>query len=203
MKWIEFLISKFKRSVNLNKYLVVGIGNIGVDYFKTRHNLGFEALDFISNHFESKFEKQRLGEVSKFTFRGKKIVLLKPNTYVNLSGKSVRYWLNKEKIHIENLMVVTDDINLPFGTIRIRTKGSDGGHNGLKNINELLKTSNYNRLRFGIGSSFLKKNQSDYVLSKWSETESSELSKLIPTINEVICSFVLSGVTSTMNQYNS
>lgn len=203
MKWIEFLISKFKRSVNLNKYLVVGIGNIGVDYFKTRHNLGFEALDFISNHFESKFEKQRLGEVSKFTFRGKKIILLKPNTYVNLSGKSVRYWLNKEKIHIENLMVVTDDINLPFGTIRIRTKGSDGGHNGLKNINELLKTSNYNRLRFGIGSSFLKKNQSDYVLSKWSETESSELSKLIPTINEVICSFVLSGVTSTMNQYNS
>jgi len=203
LKWIEFLISKFKRSVNLNKYLVVGIGNIGVDYFKTRHNLGFEALDFISNHFESKFEKQRLGEVSKFTFRGKKIILLKPNTYVNLSGKSVRYWLNKEKIHIENLMVVTDDINLPFGTIRIRTKGSDGGHNGLKNINELLKTSNYNRLRFGIGSSFLKKNQSDYVLSKWSETESSELSKLIPTINEVICSFVLSGVTSTMNQYNS
>ena len=203
MKWIEFLISKFKRSVNLNKYLVVGIGNIGVNYFKTRHNLGFEALDFISNHFESKFEKQRLGEVSKFTFRGKKIILLKPNTYVNLSGKSVRYWLNKEKIHIENLMVVTDDINLPFGTIRIRTKGSDGGHNGLKNINELLKTSNYNRLRFGIGPSFLKKNQSDYVLSKWSETESSELSKLIPTINEVICSFVLSGVTSTMNQYNS
>ena len=203
MKWIEFLISKFKRSVNLNKYLVVGIGNIGVDYFKTRHNLGFEALDFISNHFESKFEKQRLGEVSKFKFRGKKIILLKPNTYVNLSGKSVRYWLNKEKIHIENLMVVTDDINLPFGTIRIRTKGSDGGHNGLKNINELLKTSNYNRLRFGIGSSFLKKNQSDYVLSKWSETESSELSKLIPTINEVVCSFVLSGVTLTMNQYNS
>lgn len=203
MKWVEFLISKFKRSVNLNKYLVVGIGNIGADYFKTRHNLGFEALDFISNHFESKFEKQRLGEVSKFTFKGKKIVLLKPNTYVNLSGKSVRYWLNKEKIRIENLMVVTDDINLPFGTIRIRTKGSDGGHNGLKNINELLKTSNYNRLRFGIGSSFLKKNQSDYVLSKWSENESSELSKLIPTINEVICSFVLSGVTSTMNQYNS
>ena len=203
MKWIEFLISKFKRSVNLNKYLVVGIGNIGVDYFKTRHNLGFEALDFISNHFETKFEKQRLGEISKFKFRGKKIILLKPNTYVNLSGKSVRYWLNKEKIHIENLMVVTDDINLPFGTIRIRTKGSDGGHNGLKNINELLKTSNYNRLRFGIGSNFLKKNQSDYVLSKWSETESSELSKLIPTINEVVCSFVLSGVTSTMNQYNS
>ena len=203
MKWIEFLISKFKRSVNLNKYLVVGIGNIGGDYFKTRHNLGFEALDFISNHFESKFEKQRLGEVSKFKFRGKKIILLKPNTYVNLSGKSVRYWLNKEKIHIENLMVVTDDINLPFGTIRIRTKGSDGGHNGLKNINELLKTSNYNRLRFGIGSNFLKKNQSDYVLSKWSETESSELSKLIPTINEVVCSFVLSGVTSTMNEYNS
>ena len=203
MKWIEFLISKFKRSVNLNKYLVVGIGNIGVDYFKTRHNLGFEALDFISNHFETKFEKQRLGEISKFKFRGKKIILLKPNTYVNLSGKSVRYWLNKEKIHIENLMVITDDINLPFGTIRIRTKGSDGGHNGLKNINELLKTSNYNRLRFGIGSNFLKKNQSDYVLSKWSETESSELSKLIPTINEVVCSFVLSGVTSTMNQYNS
>ena len=203
MKWIEFLISKFKRSVNLNKYLVVGIGNIGVDYFKTRHNLGFEALDFISNHFETKFEKQRLVEISKFKFRGKKIILLKTHTYVNLSGKSVRYWLNKEEIRIENLMVVTDDINLPFGTIRIRTKGSDGGHNGLKNINELLKTSNYNRLRFGIGSSFLKKNQSDYVLSKWSETESSELSKLIPTINEVVCSFILSGVTSTMNQYNS
>ena len=140
MKCIDFLVSKFKRSIDLNKYLIVGIGNIGTDYFKTRHNLGFEALDFISDHFDSKFEKKRLGEVSKFTFKGKNIILLKPNTYVNLSGKSVRYWLNKEKINIENLMVVIDDINLPFGTIRIRTKGSDGGHNGLKNINELLSS---------------------------------------------------------------
>ena len=203
MKCIHFLVSKFKRSIDLNKYLIVGIGNIGTDYFKTRHNLGFEALDFISDHFDSKFEKKRLGEVSKFTFKGKKIILLKPNTYVNLSGKSIRYWLNKEKINIENLMVVIDDINLPFGTIRIRTKGSDGGHNGLKNINELLDTTSYNRLRFGIGSNFTKKSQSDYVLSKWSENESSELSKLIPIVNEVICMFVLSGVDLTMSQYNS
>ena len=203
MKWIDFLVSKFKPSIDLNKYLIVGIGNVGIDYLKTRHNLGFEALDFISNHFDSKFEKKRLGEVSKFTFKGKKIILLKPHTYVNLSGKSVRYWLNKEKINIKNLMVVTDDINLPFGTIRVRTKGSDGGHNGLKNINKSLETSSYNRLRFGIGSNFIKKSQSEYVLSKWSEDESSELSKLIPIINEVICTFVLSGVDLTMSQYNS
>ena len=203
MKWIEFLVSKFKPSIDLNKYLIVGIGNIGINYFKTRHNLGFEALDFISDHFESKFEKKRLGEVSKFTFKGKKIILLKPNTYVNLSGKSVRYWLNKEKINIENLMVVIDDINLPFGTIRIRTKGSDGGHNGLKNINEFLDTSSYNRLRFGIGSNFMKKSQSDYLLSKWSKDESSRLSKLIPNVKDVICTFVLSGVDLTMAKYNS
>lgn len=203
MKCIDFFISKFKGSVDLNKYLIVGIGNIGINYFKTRHNLGFEALDFISDHFESKFEKKRLGEVSKFTFKGKKIILLKPNTYVNLSGKSVRYWLNKEKINIENLMVVIDDINLPFGTIRIRTKGSDGGHNGLKNINEFLDTSSYNRLRFGIGSNFMKKSQSDYLLSKWSKDESSRLSKLIPTVKDVICTFVLSGVDLTMGKYNS
>ena len=203
MKCIDFLISKFNGSVDLNKYLIVGIGNIGINYFKTRHNLGFEALDFISDHFESKFEKKRLGEVSKFTFKGKKIILLKPNTYVNLSGKSVRYWLNKEKINIENLMVVIDDINLPFGTIRIRTKGSDGGHNGLKNINEFLDTSSYNRLRFGIGSNFVKKSQSDYLLSKWSKDESSRLSKLIPNVKDVICTFVLSGVDLTMAKYNS
>ena len=187
----------------MSKYLIVGIGNVGIKYLKTRHNLGFEVLDQISNFYESRFEKEKLGEISKFSIKGRSVILLKPNTYVNLSGKSVRYWLNKEKINIDNLIIICDDINIPFGKIRIRSKGSDGGHNGLKSITEQLKTTNYNRLRFGIGSNFKKINQSDYVLSEWSDSENSKLLKLMPDVKDAVCCFILSGVNFAMNKYNS
>ena len=203
MKFFNFLFSNSNRSTDLSKFLIVGIGNVGTKYLKTRHNLGFEALDQISNFYESRFEKEKLGEISKFSIKGRSVILLKPNTYVNLSGKSVRYWLNKEKINMNNLIIICDDINIPFGKIRIRSKGSDGGHNGLKSITEQLKTTNYNRLRFGIGSNFKKINQSDYVLSEWSDSEKSKLLKLMPDVKDAVCSFILSGVNFAMNKYNS
>ncbi len=186
----------------MNKFLIVGIGNIGKEYFETRHNIGFEALDAISEEFKVNFEIQKLGDVAKTNYKGRSFVFLKPSTYVNLSGKSVRYWLSKENISVENLLVISDDLNLDFGMIKIKTKGSDGGHNGLKDINTILKTNNYNRLRFGIGGNFPKGKQSEYVLSKWSEKEKLELISYKPLFYQIICSFALLGINSTMNQFN-
>tara|TARA_B100001996_G_scaffold222659_1_gene171262 strand:- start:5662 stop:6225 length:564 start_codon:yes stop_codon:yes gene_type:complete len=186
----------------MNKFLIVGIGNIGKEYDETRHNIGFTALDWICKEFGGSFETKKLGDVSRTNYKGKTFILLKPSTYVNLSGKSVRYWLNKEKIKTENLLVISDDLNLDFGTIRIRTKGSDGGHNGLKNISELLNTNHYNRLRFGIGGNFNKEKQSDYVLSKWSKEEKSKLITFESIFYQIICSYAISGIESTMNQFN-
>lgn len=186
----------------MNKFLIVGIGNIGKEYFETRHNIGFEALDSICEEFGLNFETKKLGDIAKVNYKGKSIVFLKPSTYVNLSGKSVRYWLSKEKIPIKNLLVISDDLNLNFGAIRIKTKGSDGGHNGLKNINEVIKTNNYNRLRFGIGGVFTKGKQADYVLSRWNEKEKSELITYKPLFCQIICSFATIGISSTMNQFN-
>ena len=187
----------------MNKFLIVGIGNIGKEYDETRHNIGFKALDWICKELGGNFETKKLGDVSRTNYKGKTFILLKPSTYVNLSGKSVRYWLNKEKIKTENLLVISDDLNLDFGTIRIRTKGSDGGHNGLKNINEVLNTNNYNRLRFGIGGNFNKGKQSDYVLSKWSKEEKSKLITYESVFYQIIYSFAISGIESTMNQFNT
>jgi len=187
----------------MNKFLIVGVGNIGNEYIETRHNIGFKALDWICKEFNGSFETKKLGDISKTNYKGKTFILLKPSTYVNLSGKSVRYWLNKEKIKTENLLVISDDLNLDFGTIRIRTKGSDGGHNGLKNINEVLNTNNYNRLRFGIGGNFNKGKQSDYVLSKWSKEEKSKLITYESVFYQIIYSFAISGIESTMNQFNT
>ena len=186
----------------MNKFLIVGIGNIGKEYFETRHNIGFEALDAICEEFKVNFEIQKLGDIAKTNYKGKSFVFLKPSTYVNLSGKSVRYWLSKENISVQNLLVISDDLNLDFGVIRIKTKGSDGGHNGLKNINEVLKTNNYNRLRFGIGGNFPSGKQSEYVLSNWSEKEKSELISYKPLFYQIVCSFATKGISSTMNQFN-
>ena len=186
----------------MNKFLIVGIGNIGTEYFETRHNIGFEAIDAISEEFQLNFETKKLGDITKTNFKSKSFVFLKPSTYVNLSGKSVRYWLTKERIPIENLLVISDDLNLDFGIIRIKTKGSDGGHNGLKNINEVLKTNSYNRLRFGIGGVFPKGKQSDYVLSQWTEKEKSKLISYKPLFYQIVCSFATKGISSTMNQFN-
>lgn len=203
LNWLEFFNLRSKPNIDMNKFLIVGIGNIGKEYFETRHNIGFEILDYVCKELNETFSTEKLGDIAKFKLKGKTLILLKPSTYVNLSGKSIRFWLQKENIPIENLLVISDDLNLDFGVIRIRTKGSDGGHNGLKNIQEVLNTTIYNRLRFGIGGNFSKGRQSDFVLSKWSKNEQSKLITLKLLFNQIIKNYVNSGVADTMNKFNS
>jgi len=186
----------------MKKFLIVGIGNIGKEYHNTRHNVGFKIIDYFIEEFHKNYETKKYGQVSKFNYKSSSIILLKPSTYVNLSGKAVSYWLKKEKIDIRNLLVISDDLNLDFGTIRIKSKGSDGGHNGLKNITQILNTSNYTRFRFGIGGNFKKGRQSDYVLSKWNDNEISEFILLESSFVEIIKSFITNGVDVTMNKFN-
>lgn len=186
----------------MKKFLIVGLGNIGEEYSNTRHNIGFSVLDHIAEKEAVSFETNKLGDLTSFKFKGRTFVLLKPSTYMNLSGKAVKYWLQKENIPFENLLIITDDLNLPFGTLRLKTKGSDGGHNGLKNIQDILQTTNYNRLRFGISDTFSKGRQVDYVLSKWSEEETNKLPELLEKCLEIVKSFGTAGVNITMNTYN-
>ncbi len=153
----------------MKKFLIVGLGNIGEKYTDTRHNIGFKILDELASKEAVTFESGKLGSLAKFRFKGRTFILLKPSTFMNLSGKSVKYWLTKEKTPLENLLIICDDLNLSFGTIRIKAKGSDGGHNGLKDINNTLQTQQYARFRFGVGSEFSKGRQVDYVLGKWNE----------------------------------
>lgn len=186
----------------MKKFLIVGLGNIGDKYHNTRHNIGFKILDYLADQENISFETQKLGHVTSFKFKGRTFVLLKPSTYMNLSGKAVLYWLNKEKIPLENILIITDDLNLPFGSIRLKTKGSDGGHNGLKDIQEKLNTTNYNRFRFGIGNEFSKGRQVDFVLSKWTEEEISNLPERLKRSSELIKSFGTAGVSQTMSHFN-
>ena len=159
----------------MKKFLIIGLGNIGAEYANTRHNIGFKILDAIAKAEKLTFETQKLGDITTLKVKGRSIILLKPSTYMNLSGKAIKYWMEKEKIPIENMMVIADDINLPFGTIRVKTKGSDGGHNGLKDTQNFLETTNYNRFRFGVGADFGQGRQVDYVLGEWNEEEQKEL----------------------------
>ncbi|MBC8769089.1 aminoacyl-tRNA hydrolase [Arenibacter sp. BSSL-BM3] len=186
----------------MKKFLVVGLGNIGEEYSETRHNIGFKILDSLSSKEDFTFETAKLGDVGTFKVKGRSILCLKPSTYMNRSGKAVKYWMEKENIPHENVLIITDDINLSFGTIRLKTKGSDGGHNGLKDIQQHLLTTNYNRLRIGVGSDFGKGKQIDYVLGEWNEEEKEALVKRYERINELVRSFVLSGVNRTMNEFN-
>ncbi|MDR5589106.1 aminoacyl-tRNA hydrolase [Christiangramia sp. SM2212] len=186
----------------MKKFLIVGLGNIGPKYENTRHNIGFKILDELAREKEVNFETQKLGDVASFKFKGRTFVMLKPSTYMNLSGKAVNYWMQKEKIAIENLLVVTDDLNLPFGTLRLKTKGSDGGHNGLKDIQSQLNTTKYNRFRFGISDEFSKGNQVNYVLGEWSEEEEKEMPERLKKSAELIQSFGTAGVSNTMNTFN-
>jgi len=186
----------------MKKYLIVGLGNIGEKYANTRHNIGFNILNSLSDKEKTSFETKKLGDIARFKYKGRTFILLKPNTYMNLSGKAVNYWLKIEKIPLENLLVVTDDLNLNFGTIRIKAKGSAGGHNGLTNIIELLQTSNFARLRFGVGAAFKKGQQIEYVLGIWSEEETAHLEERIEKSNRVIVSFALSGIALTMSEFN-
>ncbi len=186
----------------MKKFLIVGLGNIGPKYEKTRHNIGFKILDFMAEKEEISFSTDKLGDIAHFKYKGRTFVLLKPSTYMNLSGKAVNYWLQKEKIPLENLLVITDDLNLPFGTIRLKTKGSDGGHNGLKDIQNTLNTTKYNRFRFGISDEFSKGQQVDYVLGEWGEDELKKLPERLEKSRELIKSFGTAGVNNTMNIFN-
>lgn len=184
------------------KYLIVGLGNIGSEYEDTRHNIGFSVLDAFAKASNAVFEDIRYGAVCEVKLKGRTLVLLKPNTYMNLSGKAVSYWMQKEKVALEDVLVVVDDLALPFGTLRLRGQGSDGGHNGLKSINELLGTNAYARLRFGIGSEFSKGRQVDYVLGRWQGEEAEQLPALLEHCSEIINGFVLLGIAKAMSVFN-
>jgi PTH1 family peptidyl-tRNA hydrolase len=184
------------------KFLIAGLGNIGPDYEQTRHNIGFMVLDAFAKASNAVFEDRRYGYVAETRLRNKSLILLKPSTFMNLSGNAVRYWIQKEKIETENLLVVVDDLALPFGTLRLKAKGSDAGHNGLRHIQELIG-QNYSRLRFGIGNDFPRGAQINYVLEEFSDEEKRQLPQRIETAVDIIRSFCLSGIDVTMNQYNN
>ena len=185
------------------KYLVAGLGNIGDEYANTRHNIGFMALDRLAADESLVFADRRYGFVTEYKYRGRIFVLLKPSTYMNLSGRAVNYWLQKEKLEPDHLLVMVDDIALPFGTLRLKGKGSDGGHNGLKNINEVLGTQEYARLRFGVGNDFSEGRQMNYVLGEWTEEEKKALPDRLQLTSDIIRSFGTIGLERTMNLFNN
>ena len=184
------------------KYLIVGLGNIGAEYADTRHNIGFSVLDALAGASDAVFSTVRYGDLAQVRHKGRTLLLLKPSTYMNLSGKAVRYWMDAEKIALENLLVVSDDIALPFGALRLRAQGSAGGHNGLRNIAELLGTEAYARLRFGVGGDFPRGHQVDYVLGRWTDEERAALPERLELFGEAIRSFAAVGCARTMNAFN-
>lgn len=197
------IFRKDLRIVDMKKYLIVGLGNIGTEYVNTRHNVGFKILNTLALNHKTAFEPAKLAAITRFNYKGRTFILVKPSTYMNLSGKAVNYWLQKEKIPLTNLLVVCDDINLDLGTIRLKGKGSDGGHNGLKDIQNTLQTINYPRLRFGVGANFSKGKQIDYVLGHWQQSETPVLSENVEKACKAIESFGLAGLANTMNVFNN
>jgi len=187
----------------MSKFLIVGLGNIGDEYENTRHNIGFTILDTIAQENNFKFTVDKLASIATYKFKGKTLILIKPSTYMNLSGKAVNYWMQAEKIQKENILVLTDDLALPFGSVRMKGKGSDGGHNGLKNIQETLASSEYARLRFGVGNEFSKGKQVDYVLGKWTDEEKKALEPRVKLAIEMIQGFATIGLQRTMSAYNN
>ena len=185
------------------KYLIAGLGNIGVEYSGTRHNIGFMVLDALAGESNAFFESARLADRCSLKHRGRTYVLIKPTTYVNLSGRSVHYWLKKEKVPLERFLVVLDDIALPYGTLRLRSHGGSGGHNGLENITQILGNQNYARLRFGIGDEFHRGQQVNHVLGNWTDDEKSTLDDRMKAAGEIILSFGTVGLDQTMNTYNN
>lgn len=184
------------------KYLIAGLGNIGDGYRDTRHNIGFTVLDAMAEASNTSFTDRRYGAVCEIRYKGRDLILLKPSTFMNLSGNAVNYWLNKERIPVENLLVIVDDLALPLGAIRMRHKGSDGGHNGLAHINAVLGTNEYPRIRIGIGNDFGKGRQVDYVLGSWSPEERTYLKERITMVVEMIKSFAFAGTELTMTNFN-
>lgn len=185
------------------KYLIAGLGNFGKEYANTRHNIGFSILDAFARASNVVFTPRRYGEVAEYRYRSRDFVLLKPSTYMNLSGNAIRYWLQKSEIDEENLLVLVDDLALPFGQLRLRKKGSDGGHNGLKHISQIIGHENYSRLRFGIASPEKIFNTIDYVLGEWTPEESKLLDEKIKMACEIILSYSFAGIERTMNKYNT
>ena len=186
----------------MEKFLIVGLGNIGADYKNTRYNIGFSVVDALAAAHDVSFETKRLGALADFNYKGKKILLLKPSTLMNLSGKAVSYWMKTEKIKTANVLVVTDDLNLDFGSLRMRKKGSDGGHNGLKDIQSQLGSGAFARLRVGIGNQYKKGHQADFVLSPWKKEESQNLPHIVLKTQEAVMAFVLEGADQAMNTHN-
>lgn len=184
------------------KYLIVGLGNIGPEYHETRHNIGFMVVDALAKDAKATFSDGRYGFTTKLSIKGRQLLLLKPSTYMNLSGNAVRYWMQKENIDIENVLIVVDDIALPLGTLRLKGKGSDAGHNGLKHIAATLGTQNYARLRFGIGNDYPQGGQVDYVLGHFDEEELKTMDEWLKRAGEIVKSFCLAGINITMNQFN-
>lgn len=185
------------------KYLVVGLGNPGTQYAETRHNIGFKVLDELATDLGVNFSLDKAAFRAEAKYKGRQLILIKPITFMNLSGKAVNYWLQTEKVELQNVLVVTDDIALPFGTLRMKGKGSDGGHNGLKDIQALLKTQEYARLRFGVGADFAKGYQADYVLSPWNSQEKLALPERLQTAAAAVKSFVFDGLSMAMTQWNN
>ena len=190
------------KPLDIKKFLLVGLGNIGHPYTNTRHNIGFSVLDALASKWELGFEDRKSAMLTRKNYKGKSFVLVKPTTLMNRSGKAVRYWALKENIPLQNILIITDDLHLPFGSLRLRAKGSAGGHNGLKDVEALLNTPNYPRLRFGIGQEYTPFNQVDFVLGEWSTEEQSSLVERIDKAAEMAVSFGLSGLQNTMNEYN-
>ena len=186
----------------MKKFLIIGLGNVGDSYISTRHNIGFKILDALAHASNISFEPNRYAETSKLKIKGRTLILVKPTTFMNLSGKAVNYYMQSEKIQPKNLLILTDDLALPFGTLRMRTKGSDGGHNGLKHIIQTLNSTTFSRIRFGVGNEFSKGKQVDYVLGEWSDEEKSALQERVDTAIEMVESFVMIGAPQTMTLFN-
>ena len=201
MSFLKKIVSLLTTKSDMNKYLILGIGNVGDEYDNTRHNIGFDVLDELSKLLNVNFESVKLAQRAESKFKGKKIILIKPNNYVNNSGKSLIYWSNKEKVSTDNILVICDDLNLYFGNIKIKSSGTAGGHNGLKDIEDYLGTSNYPRVRVGISNN-KKASMSDYVLGKWTESEQNHIKKIITISTDIIFSFIQTGIERTMNFYN-
>jgi PTH1 family peptidyl-tRNA hydrolase len=200
--FLDKVFIKSKQDFKMKKFLIVGLGNVGAEYDNTRHNIGFSVLDLLASKQSTSFSIKRQAEITRFNNKGRQFILVKPTTFMNLSGKAVQYWLQKENVPKENLLVVTDDLNLPFGTLRLKTKGSDGGHNGLKDIQNKLNTSQYHRLRFGIGNGFSKGQQVNHVLGQWETEEQQKLQERLQRATEMVISFVMAGAKATMDRFN-
>ena len=204
MNWLSTIFKNktVKDEIPMNKFLVVGLGNIGVEYVNTRHNIGFKILNYFANKENITFQSAKFGDVTQFKIKGRTIILLKPNTYMNLSGKAIQYWMVQLKIPIENTLIVVDDLALPFGKLRIKPKGSSAGHNGLKNIESVLGNDLYPRLKFGIGNDFAKGRQIDYVLGQFDKNDFAELPIKLDKAIDMILSYSTLGIERTMNFLN-